>query len=277
MFGAELDEMEKSEMKKVLLGAAVAMLGIAPALAADMAPRYSKAPPPVVAAVYDWSGIYVGASVGWQEDSYNWAFAPPIPGALHQAYSFSKDSGMWGVHGGVQKQWGQFVLGAEIGWLGNWGGNTAVELLFGNNAAANSNAHITNGIFEAGGRAGIAMNNWLFYGTGGYARTTIDSRGVIVGTGAPFFPMSVDHDGYFAGAGVNYGITQNWIVGAEYQHVWFNSKLHCPGPVAAGPGTGVCTGATIFVDRNIKLDSDIFRVSLSYKFNPWAGAVVAKY
>jgi outer membrane immunogenic protein len=262
-------------MKKLALGIIAAIGFVSAAQAADMAVKARPVVAPV--AMYDWSGIYVGASVGWQDDHYNWAFNPPIPAAPHQAYGLRKDSGMWGVHGGIQKQWGQFVLGAEIGWLGNFGGNTAIEPLFGSNVCCTSQAHITDGIFEVGGRAGVAFNNWLFYGTAGYARTTIDTRGVVIGTGVPFFPQSVDHDGVFAGVGLNYGITQNWVVGAEYQHIWFDTKRHCPGLVAAGPGTGVCTGTAIFVDRDIKLDTDIVRVSLSYKFNPWPAAVVAKY
>src|SRR5882757_626245 len=50
-------------MKKFALGmlAAVAMTGSA--FAADMAPRYTKAPPaPVV--VYSWTGCYIGGNVG---------------------------------------------------------------------------------------------------------------------------------------------------------------------------------------------------------------------
>src|SRR3982074_3120780 len=55
-------------MKKFLLGAvALVALGLAaPASAADLAARpYSKAPPPMIAAIYDWSGFYIGANGGW--------------------------------------------------------------------------------------------------------------------------------------------------------------------------------------------------------------------
>jgi outer membrane immunogenic protein len=45
-------------MKKILLGT-VALIALgAPASAADLAARpYTKAPPPMVAPVYDWSGF----------------------------------------------------------------------------------------------------------------------------------------------------------------------------------------------------------------------------
>ena len=51
-------------MKKLAFGmlAAVAMTGSA--FAADMAPRYAKAPPPPPVVVYSWTGCYIGGNVG---------------------------------------------------------------------------------------------------------------------------------------------------------------------------------------------------------------------
>src|SRR2546430_9705810 len=56
----------ESKMKKLYLTAiGIAALGLAtPASAADMAARPYKAPPPVVAPIYDWSGFYIGANGG---------------------------------------------------------------------------------------------------------------------------------------------------------------------------------------------------------------------
>src|ERR1700709_1496536 len=55
-----------SHMNKFLTGsiAAIVMAAAVPAFAADMAPRYSKAPmaPPVI--VYNWTGCDVGGNVG---------------------------------------------------------------------------------------------------------------------------------------------------------------------------------------------------------------------
>ena len=45
-------------MKKVLLSTVALVAFAAPAAAADMAARpYTKAPPQMIAAVYDWSGF----------------------------------------------------------------------------------------------------------------------------------------------------------------------------------------------------------------------------
>ncbi len=57
-------------MKKFLLGTIGFVAMAAPAVAADMPARtYTKAPPPVIAPVYDWSGFYIGGNGGWGEFS----------------------------------------------------------------------------------------------------------------------------------------------------------------------------------------------------------------
>lgn len=60
-------------MKKYLLGTVALVAFAAPAAAADMAARpYAKAPPPMIAAMYDWSGFYVGANGGWGSGRKCW-------------------------------------------------------------------------------------------------------------------------------------------------------------------------------------------------------------
>ena len=53
-------------MKKILLAtvALIALGAIAPASAADLGRPYSKAPTPMIAAIYDWTGFYVGLNGG---------------------------------------------------------------------------------------------------------------------------------------------------------------------------------------------------------------------
>ena len=63
-------------MKKILLGViGLAAVGMsAPASAADLAARpYTKAPPPMVAAVYDWTGFYIGANGGLGSSRKCWS------------------------------------------------------------------------------------------------------------------------------------------------------------------------------------------------------------
>src|ERR1700676_5117890 len=64
-----LEDMMRSA--KLIVGAAVisALAGISAASAADLAPMYTKAPPPV-AIIYDWTGFYIGGNSG-----YSWGRA----------------------------------------------------------------------------------------------------------------------------------------------------------------------------------------------------------
>ena len=61
-------------MKKFLLGYGWSGCTghAAPASAADLAARpYTKAPP-MIAAVYDWSGFYIGVNGGWGSSRKCW-------------------------------------------------------------------------------------------------------------------------------------------------------------------------------------------------------------
>ena len=59
-------------MKKIAFAAALLALGTVSASAADLAARpYTKAPP-MIAAVYDWSGFYIGANGGWGTSHSCW-------------------------------------------------------------------------------------------------------------------------------------------------------------------------------------------------------------
>ncbi len=64
-------------MKTFLLGTvALFALGLAaPASTADMAARpYTKAPLPLAAPIYDWTGFYIGANGGWGQSRNCWDF-----------------------------------------------------------------------------------------------------------------------------------------------------------------------------------------------------------
>jgi hypothetical protein len=81
-------------MNKMIVGVS-ALLGLiaAPALAADLAPRtYTKAPP--VAAVYDWTGGYVGieGGYGWPFGSdRSWNCSTPAAAAATSASASASD------------------------------------------------------------------------------------------------------------------------------------------------------------------------------------------
>src|SRR4051794_4199424 len=106
-------------MKKFLLGTVgLVALGMAagPASAADLAARpvYTKAPPPMVAAAYDWSGFYIGINGGWGETHDNrWDVTRNLG-----LGSFDANGGTIGGQLGYRWQTGAWVFGLEA--QGNW-------------------------------------------------------------------------------------------------------------------------------------------------------------
>jgi outer membrane immunogenic protein len=64
-----------------MTAAIATMAGLTGVNAADLPARtYSKAPPPIVAPAYNWTGFYVGVNVGgvWAKDDVTWAANPAV-------------------------------------------------------------------------------------------------------------------------------------------------------------------------------------------------------
>jgi outer membrane immunogenic protein len=101
-------------MKKLLVVAAGLVLGtVASASAADLAVHpYTKAPPPVVATVYDWSGFYIGANGGWGQAHNCWDFVT-VAGTIVPNGCTNQSGGIIGGQFGYRWQTGQFVFGLE--------------------------------------------------------------------------------------------------------------------------------------------------------------------
>src|SRR3978361_2354077 len=147
-------------MKKVLLVTAslVALGAAAPAVAADLAARpYTKAPA-MIAAVYDWSGFYIGANGGWGSSRSNWDSLAPF--AVGPQGSHDADGGTVGGQIGYRWQAGTFVFGLEA--QGNWadfkGSNNSTLFI---PTALNSSKIDAFGLFT--GQVGYAFNNALLY------------------------------------------------------------------------------------------------------------------
>src|SRR3984893_11252398 len=107
-------------MKTFLLGTVglVALSLSAPASAADLAARpYTKAPP-VIAAVYDWSGFYIGANGGWGSARNCWDFVNPAGTFVGAEGCHDASGGTAGGQIGYRWQTGTYVFGLEA--QGNW-------------------------------------------------------------------------------------------------------------------------------------------------------------
>ena len=112
------------------------------------------------------------------------------------------------------------------------------------------------------GRVGYIWNNWLFFGTGGFAwANTHVTRTQLLGTSGGAAPGSVDSifattTGWAAGVGLEWAFAQSWTARLEYQHL------------DVGPQSLNFTSAGFRRDADTTIDT--VRVALNYRFN-WMG------
>ena len=166
-------------MKKVLLVTAslIALGAAAPAVAADLAARpYTKAPP-MVAAVYDWSGFYIGANGGWGSSRNCWDFLPGVGGSVNDG-CHDASGGTVGGQLGYRWQAGTWVFGLEA--QGNWADFKGSNVALAAPAFRNESRVDAFGLFT--GQIGYAANNVLFYVKGGAAVTSNEYRTFFAGT-----------------------------------------------------------------------------------------------
>src|SRR5450755_2300580 len=169
-FRSEATELEKNTMKKFLLSAVglVALGMAAPASAADLAARpYTKAPPPMIAPIYDWTGFYIGANGGWGQSHSCVDFLNAGGVAVAQGCG-DRSGGLFGGQLGYRWQANQWVFGLEA--QGDWAdfSNQRVSLL---NPTLSTRTK-TDGIGLFTGQIGYAWHASLFYFKGGAAVTS---------------------------------------------------------------------------------------------------------
>ncbi|WFU68471.1 outer membrane beta-barrel protein [Bradyrhizobium sp. CB2312] len=255
-------------MNKILIGAigAMALSLSAPASAADLAARpYTKAPPPVVATVYDWSGFYIGINGGGGSARKCWDFVG-VGGALFGEGCHSATGGTAGGQVGYRWQSANWVFGLEG--QGNWADFS------GDNISAVSGLRDRSKIDAFGlitGQMGYAWNNVLFYVKGGGAVVSDRYRSYDVPTGLEFDRASETRWGGAVGAGVEFGFAPNWTVGFEYDHLFLGTRtigFSGSGNFFLGP-LGVATRS----DR-ISQDVDIGLIRVNYR---WGGPVIGRY
>jgi outer membrane immunogenic protein len=253
-------------MKKSFLLVTASLLALsaaAPAVAADLAARpYTKAPPAPIAAIYDWSGFYIGANGGGGSAHTTWDFVGTGSEGSHNA-----TGGTVGGQIGYRSQTGNWVFGFEG--QGNWadfkGDNVSTIFDLRNQSKIDAFGLIT-------GQVGYAWNNVLFYAKGGAAVVGDRYRTFDTVTGLEFDRANDQTRwGGTVGAGLEFGFAPNWSVGVEYNHIFLerrNVDFTGSGNFA-GAGLGVFT-RTDRIDQNV----DMGLVRLNYR---WGGPAIARY
>ncbi len=254
-------------MKKLVLAASILVLGTVAASAADMAPRYySKAPPPVAMAMYNWSGFYAGVNGGWGSSHNCWTRTATAGAAILPVSEGCHDSSGGTVGGQVGYRWqaGPWVFGLEA--QGNWADFSGrnVSLLFGG-LATNRTTIDAFGLFT--GQVGYAWNNVLVYVKGGAAVTDNKYEGLATFGGFVTDRATDTRWGGAVGAGVEYGFALNWSAALEYDHMFMGTNNYAFTSVF--PVAGFNTR-----NESIKQDVDLVTVRVNYRFG---GPIVARY
>jgi outer membrane immunogenic protein len=276
--------------RKFLLASvgAIALTGSA-AFAADLP---SRAPPPVYLPpppIFTWTGIYVGGQIGyaWGNGNFNETVVDPITGTVINTSVGGKPNGViGGAHVGFNYQFPGWNWFSSSGWVIGLEGtvdgssltNTAeafFPVAFGGSTLF---AHTTEDIQGSiRGRLGIAWDRVLIYGTGGVAFAGVNSDLTLSGVDTrvvPFVPFfasrsrSNSRTGWTVGGGIEYALTNNWSIRAEYRFSDFGTINRG----AVFPEGG-------FFNGHRRLEENQVQARFTYKFDllPPPPPVVAKY
>jgi outer membrane immunogenic protein len=244
-------------MRKLLLGgAALALLAGSPAFAADLDMRpapYFKAPPP---ALYNWTGFYFGANVGysWGQHTNDWA----VSGFPAGSESQDMDGAIGGVQWGYNWQFGNWVLGSEsdFQWSGQSGSTNYCVVSC---AVATFTAdHKLPWFGTTRTRLGILPTpNILLYATGGlaYGRVKSDYTLTVPAVATGTLSFSDTRAGWTVGAGIEGAVMGGWSAKLEYLYIDLGKNS-----VSA---TTTVLGAVATFDSRVT--DNILRVGINYK------------
>lgn len=214
---------------KFALSAAVAASFLAvPAFAADLGVVSQPAPIGFEAPGHNWTGFYAGVFGGVAMGEFEYSATDPAIGTV-PLFDENGGGGIAGIQVGADYQFDQFVVGAvaDIA-LSSHSADRGITV--GGLAGLDLSSQLTYvGTIRA--RAGFAFDNLLAYGHGGVAfgRTeqAISAGGVVLLEG------EADRVGFTVGAGIEYAVTENISLQAEYAYTSFADEP----VIVLGPGT----------------------------------------
>jgi len=251
----------------------------------------------------DWTGPYVGASVGYADrseskgetigfdtnldgtygdtvrnaagaDAFSTGFCPgsfntnAAPGGCRKD---DKTDVELSLRGGYDYQIGQFVVGGVIEY-------SHLELqdavtAFSITPAAYNFTRKLNDLWAFRARGGYAFGDSLIYATGGYAMGNMKHSFTTTNT-VNAFPLrgGGDAKGYQLGVGFEHKLTPNISVGAEFLRTSlddddFSTRATNNGTTAAtNPFLLVNTGGTDFLRTDDDFEFNSFKATVSYRF-----------
>lgn len=255
------------------LAAGICLTAAATGLAADLP---VKAPPLVSAPVYNWTGLYLGAHAGYAwANTDSTAITPTGTFPAGFVFPASPDGFIAGGQIGFNYQIQQWVVGIEGQW--SWAdlsdtNRSLSPLIAGRYTDSTSEI---NWIATLTGRLGIAFNNWLLYGKGGFAwaeteghASTFTGAGALIATSSG----SETRTGWTVGVGAEYAFWNNWSAKLEYNYI----DLGTDTVTRVTVNTPAFGGAVTNLLRDVEGKIHLVKFGINYRFN-FGGPVVARY
>lgn len=287
----------RASLKAFATAAFAATAAISSAYAADMAPRYTKAPPaPVV--IWNWTGFYIGGNAGYSwgrsntdvvyRNTATGAIIAPPPGSIvggnfdmngaiaggQAGYNWQTNNWVWGVEGDIQ--WSDEKGDLALRCAGTLiGGPCLPGLTFLPPGATGTNIALSQHLEWFGTarlRGGIlASPQFLLYGTGGLAYGSIKTNAALAGftpAGVALAAVGSNSEvrvGWTVGVGAEWLFARDWSAKVEYLYMdlgRYNSSFT------------LLPGSAFAADVSSRFTDHILRAGINYHFN---SPVVAKY
>jgi opacity protein-like surface antigen len=232
------DSMKKSA---ITIAAIVTAATMSFARAADIPPPVPAYRAPVVIPVYNWSGFYIGGNLGWAFGNSSATYNP-----TGLTWDVGKNGFLAGGQAGINWQTGAFVFGIEgdLTWI-----DGKSDRVFNGGISGDGG---TDWAATIAARFGFAANNVLWYGKAG-AGWVNNTATIYSGAGTTLWTGSNTNVGWLIGAGVEFGLTQNWTTKLEYNYLNLDNWTGTP---------GILNGDSVSISRNVQM----LKVGLNYKF-----------
>ena len=164
----------------------------------------------------DWSGLFIGLQAGHLDGTSHQQRG--APGPVNRYIDF--DGGFAGASIEYLWQEGDFVFGpqAEIAW-------SNADGVF--STGANQFISGVEWFGSAGGKAGMAFDNVLLFGTAGFAFAGITGGQANTFLARHWTDVELN-TGYSVGGGVDLMLPDDWVIGAEYRHYNFGETNYGP-------------------------------------------------
>lgn len=189
---------------------------------AMVAGAFSFSSVPASADVRNWSGLYVGGHAGLGNADMRAAdvlepvggFFTPLGPAAGHGFSIDADGFLGGVQAGLQRQIGNFVIGAEISYSGTTLKNEIVSPFF---PGSDRERLEVSSLLLGTARLGVLSGGWLWYLKGGYAGGDVDftaQDNVALVT----YKQGAWHNGWTIGAGAEVALSKTFSLAVEYNY-----------------------------------------------------------